>query len=97
MPSQKNAAPLYTLSPAETKTPLLVVEELFDFADLDDVRELLWSWLKATITGTYHKELSATERSAILTLYEKLEKLVEASHVMHTQLPAPKKRGAGKK
>jgi hypothetical protein len=91
MPSQKNAAALYTLSAAETKTPLLVVEELFDFADLDDVRALLWSWLKVTITGTYHKELSATERSAILSLYEKLEKLVEASHLMHIERSARKK------
>jgi hypothetical protein len=60
-----------------------VIDELFDFADLHDVRALLWSWLKTTVTGTYHKDLSATERSAIITLYEKLEKLVEAAHVMH--------------
>ncbi len=82
MSSQKNAPPLHKLNAAETKEPMLVIDELFDFADLPDVRELLWSWLKVTVTGTYHKELSSSERSAIVSLYEKLEKLVEASHVM---------------
>ncbi len=82
MRSPKNAPVLHRLTTAETKDPMLVIDELFDFADLPDVRELMWTWLKVTVTGTYHKELSASERSAILTLYEKLEKLVEASHVM---------------
>lgn len=82
MPSKKNAAPIRALSKEETKKPMLVIEELFDFADLEDVREMLWTWLKVTVTGTYHKELSASERSAILSLYEKMEKLVEAAHVM---------------
>ncbi|MEO8172350.1 MAG: hypothetical protein ABI581_04675 [Sediminibacterium sp.] len=83
MPSVKNAQPLYKLSKAERTDPSLVIDELFDFADLQDVRELLWSWLKTTVTGTYHKDLSASERYAIITLYEKIEKLVEAAHVMH--------------
>lgn len=82
MPSQKNAPPLHALNAAETKDPMLVIDELFDFADLDDVRQLLWTWLKVTVTGTYHKELSSSERSAILSLYEKMEKLVEAAHVL---------------
>ncbi len=74
---------MYKLSEAELKDPKLVIDELFDFACLPDVRELLWNWLKTTVTGTYHKDLSASERSAIITLYEKMEKLVEAAHVMH--------------
>jgi hypothetical protein len=84
MPSEKNAQHLYKLSQAEMNDPHRVIDELFDFADLPDVRELLWNWLKTTVTGTYPKNLSATERSVILTLYEKLEKLVEANHVMHS-------------
>jgi hypothetical protein len=83
--SQKNALPLHKLNAAETKDPVLVFDELFDFADLPDVRAMLWCWLKATVTGTYHKELSATERSAILSLYEKLEKTVEAAHVLYVK------------
>lgn len=82
MSTVKNALPLYKLNAAEMKDPQLVIDELFDFADLADVRELLWGWLKVTVTGTYHKELTASERSAIITLYEKMEKLIEAVHVM---------------
>lgn len=88
MPSVKNAQPLYKLSEAEMADPVLVIDELFDFADLQDTRELLWSWLKTTVTGTFHKDLSASERSAIITLYEKMEKLVEAAHVIRSN---PKK------
>lgn len=71
------------LTQTEIADPQLVIDDLFDFAHLPDIRELMWEWLKATVTGTYHKELSASERSAILSLYEHLTKLVEAAHVIH--------------
>ena len=78
--------PVYSkLNKAEQKDPLLVIDELFDFADLADAKELLWEWLKTTVTGTYHKDLSANERLAIFTMYEKLDKLVEAAHAMHVK------------
>ena len=72
----------HALSKKEIADPYLVIDELFDFADLADARELLWDWLKTTVTGNYHKTLSATERSTILTLYEKMEKLLEAAYVL---------------
>ncbi len=90
MSTVKNARPLYKLNAAEMNDPTLVIHELFDFADLADTRELLWSWLKITVTGTYHKELSSSERSAIITLYEKMEKLVEAAHVIYSNPQARK-------
>jgi len=81
------------LTENEIADPQLVIDDLFDFAHLPDIRELLWDWLKVTVTGTYHKDLSASERSAILTLYEKMNRLVEAAHVIHTRsLKADKKR-----
>ena len=86
MPSVKNVKqkqPLYQLSEVEIADPYLVIDELFDFAHLPDTRELLWGWLKCTITGTYHKTLNSSERAAIVDLYEKMEKLVEAVHVLH--------------
>jgi hypothetical protein len=60
-----------------------VIDELFDFADLHRCAGIIVGLVKVTVTGTYHKDLSASERSAIITLYEKMEKLVEAAHVMH--------------
>lgn len=84
------------LTQTENADPQLVIDELFDFAHLPDIRELMWEWLKATVTGTYHKELSSSERSAILSLYEHLTRLVEAAHVMHTTKRKPQKSKAGK-
>jgi hypothetical protein len=54
---QNNAArpAAYSLSEEEINDPYLVIDELFDFAELNDARELLWEWLKVTVTGTYHK------------------------------------------
>lgn len=71
------------LTNEELANPYLVIEELFDFAHLPDVRELLWEWLKATVTGSYHRTLSANEQEAIIILFEKLDKLVEAAHKLH--------------
>lgn len=83
-----------TLTQTEIAVPQLVIDDLFDFAHLPDIRELMWEWLKVTVTGTYHKELSSSERSAILILYERLTKLVEAAHVIHITERKPKKNKA---
>lgn len=72
----------HSLTEKERKNPYQVIDELFDFADLPDARELLWDWLKTTVTGNYHKQLTATERSLIITLYEKIEKLLEAAYLL---------------
>jgi hypothetical protein len=85
MPSARKSA---TAPPPLTQTgiaaPQQVIDDLFDFAHLPDIRGLMWEWLKATVAGTYHKELSSSERSAILSLYEHLTRLIEAAHVIHT-------------
>src|SRR6187402_1613697 len=94
MPSVKNPVQqpcLHKLSKQEITDPYLVIDELFDFADLADIKELLWGWLKTTVTATYHKNLSSSERSAIIDLYEKLEKLVEAAQVIHASKKASRK------
>ena len=70
------------LSKEELEDPYLVIDELFDFAHLPEIRELLWEWLKTTVIGSFPKKLTASERSAILGLYEKLEKLIEAVQVL---------------
>jgi hypothetical protein len=75
--------PIHTLTEEEMADPYLVIDELFDFADLRDARELLWDWLKTTVTGSYHKQLTSTERSALITMFEKIEKLLEAAYVLH--------------
>lgn len=84
------------LTQTEIADPQLVIDDLFDFAHLPDIRELMWEWLKVTVAGTYHKELSSSERSAILSLYEQLTRLVEAAHLIHTTELNTKKEKARK-
>lgn len=76
---------MHSLSPEEMDNPYLVIEEFFDFADVSEIRTLLWEWLKTTVTGAYPKHLSRTERATLLDLYEKMEKLVEAAYILKTK------------
>lgn len=73
------------LSKEEVEHPLLVIDELFDYAHLPDVRELLWLWLKTTVNGDFSDGLDQHERGSILFFYEKMERLVEAAHILHVR------------
>ena len=76
-------ASLSSLTREQISNPELVLAELFDFAHLPELKNLLWEWLKATVTGSYNKTLSKRERASILLLYEYLQKLLEANHLLH--------------
>ncbi len=94
MSSQKATKQLpatYKLSPEEINDPTLVIAELFDLARLPQVRSILWDWLKATVTGSYPKSLSNKERTEIILLYEQVEKLIEAAHIIHERKRHSKK------
>ncbi len=72
------------LSREEAEDPYAVIQELFTYVHLPQAREQLWELLKTTVTGTWHQQ-KPKERSAILYFYEKLEKLIEAAHLIHEQ------------
>ncbi len=74
-----------TLNKEEISDPQLVIAELFDFAHLPELKQMLWEWLKATVSGSYNKTLSKRERASILLLYEYMEKLIEANHLLHIE------------
>ena len=76
---------LSSLSREEMSNPQQVLAELFDFAHLPELKQMLWEWLKTTVTGTYHKTLSSRERASILLLYEYLDKLLEANYLMNAE------------
>ena len=76
--------------------PMLVMYELFDFAKPEQVKEILWTWLKSTVTGSFSEELSTEEKTAILLLYEKLEKLIEAAVVWNQPKNQKRKKQAKK-
>src|SRR6267154_3378701 len=75
----------HTLSYEELVNPLLVIDRLFDFGKLEEIRELLWLSFRATIIGDFPRRLSRNERNDIVTLFEFIEKLVEAAHLIHVE------------
>lgn len=76
--------PIHKLTPPQTQNPALVFYELFDYASLPMLKDHLWQWLKLTVTGGYNKKyFDFRERENILTFYEHLEKLLEASYIIY--------------
>ena len=71
------------LTDEEIANPIRVVHEVFDYAHLPDLRNTLWEWLKTTISGNFNKRtLHYKDRESLLTFYEKMQKLLEASHLL---------------
>ena len=77
--------PLFKLSEEEVADPSLVIEDFFSFAHLPEIRQMLWEWFKTTVTGSFPKDLYRNKRQEIVLLYEHLEKLVEAAHLLNHQ------------
>jgi HEPN domain-containing protein len=75
----------HKLTKAEGEHPLLILHQLFDYASLPQLREHLWHWLKLTVTNGYTKNyFHYNDRDRIITLYEFLEKLIEASYLIYS-------------
>lgn len=72
------------LTSEEIDNPELVRQKFFDTARLPQAREFLWEFLRVAVTGQYVK-LTVRERADLLFMYEQLERLVEADHLLHIQ------------
>jgi len=86
MATNNPAIPLFPtckLTLSETENPYLVIEELFDFARLPELRQMLWDSFKANVTGSFPRKLHSHERMDIVSLYEYMEKLLEATHIIN--------------
>lgn len=70
------------LTPEEVERPEMVIEELFGYATLPELRWLLWEGTKAMITGTFNT-MKGKERCRLLFFFEQIERLIEVTHVMH--------------
>lgn len=88
--SQKVTLP-QKLAPEEIANPHQVIYDLFDFAHLPRIRELLWEFFKTTVIGNYTHDLHRRERELLVTIYEKIEKLVEAAHIINEKQKESKK------
>jgi len=80
------------LTQEEIANPLQVIYDLFDFAHLPRIRELLWEFFKTTVIGNYTHDLHRRERELLVTMYERIEKLVEAAHIINEKQKESKKR-----
>jgi hypothetical protein len=76
------------LTPEEVQQPTRVLHELFDYAHLPELRAVLWEWLKCTVTGGFVETMDLQQRNSILFLYEHMQKLIEAAHLIHLQQQA---------
>jgi hypothetical protein len=79
---------MHSLSDKEIRNPHLVIDELFDFAEIEDLRTLLWKWFSATVTGSFPKQLTRTERTVIVDMYEQMRKLTEAAYLLQVHKKA---------
>jgi HEPN domain-containing protein len=89
--SPKNVFPPQNLTQVEIDNPHQVIYELFDFAHLPRIRELLWEFFKTAVTGNYSHDLHRRERELLVTVYEKIEKLIEAAHIINEKQKELKK------
>lgn len=80
------------LSGEEVNDPYLVLDQLFDFAHLPQVRGFLWDWLRLTVTGGYNRKAGFRSRSSVLIMYEFMERLVEAAHILYVRRKAEGER-----
>jgi hypothetical protein len=69
------------LEESELENPLLAIDRFFDYEHLPGIRDLLWSWMKITVTCSYC-EIEDKQKRELLGFYELLEMLVEAAYVM---------------
>ena len=87
MSNRKFSAERFTfrrLEASELENPMLALDRFFDFEHLPGIRELLWLWLKVTVTGSY-SELEDKEKRELLDFYELLETLVEAAYLLQSK------------
>jgi hypothetical protein len=71
------------LTPDEMQDPTQVFNELFQLGHLPQIRQDLWELFKASVTGNHFKTLSHRERSNMVLFYERLQKVIEAVHIVY--------------
>ena len=84
----------HKLSEEEIKNPQLVIDGLFDYAGLENLRVYLWDWFKVSVTGTFNTHLMDIHRRYdMIVFYEHLERIMEAVHVIYIKNKKEKRKG----
>lgn len=74
---------------------MLAVHEFFDSYHLEEVRQILWSWMVEVVTSQRSIASSPRDRNNNIFFYEKIESLVEAAYLLQVKNKA--KKGPPKK
>ncbi len=69
----------------EIEHPEKVIEDFFQYAQLPEVRWIMWEGTKTMVTGNFVR-LKVSERSSLIYFYEQMEKLVESVFVLHRKM-----------
>jgi hypothetical protein len=73
------------LTSEERENPFQVIDDLFSYSHLPDLRVSHWELIHATVTGNFCK-MSRRERSDMLYYWTKLQKVIEAVSIIGKQL-----------
>jgi len=72
---------IFRLTPPERENPNLAFQDIFNYANLTDQKEMLWEWFTIAITSSNAKRKITREN--LIFCYEQMEKLVEAAHLIN--------------
>jgi hypothetical protein len=59
----------------KTNRETTALDAMLDYASAKEWKEILWLWYSSTVTGSYLKETTRSERSDIKVAYEFLHRL----------------------
>lgn len=68
----------------EVENPEKVIKDFFQYAQLPQVRWILWEGMKTMVTGGF-AHLRSRDRASLIYFYEQMEKLIEGVHVIHSR------------
>jgi hypothetical protein len=73
------------LTREELADPYSVIDDFFSCYHLPQVRQEHKELLRTLVTGRYNHSLDRKERSDLVYYHERLEKVIEAIHIIHEQ------------
>jgi len=71
------------LNEEERQNPRLTIENFFECYHLQEVREILWSWMVEIVSSSRSISQDGQKRNDHIYFYEKMEALVEAAFLIN--------------
>jgi hypothetical protein len=84
------------LTSHQTQNPNVVLDDFFECYHLNEVRELMWTWVVEAVSSPHSNANDHHERNNYMYFYEKIESLVEAAWIMNRGTIKNAKHAPGK-